>query len=110
MVSWKVTGFQVANKNGLENVCVKAQFEVSDVKDSKHGFIAHEVLLSEPSPADFLAYDDISQEIAVGWVKAALENYQSYERGVAKQIEMTFDSVIVSPPWSLKRLPPVPKR
>jgi hypothetical protein len=109
MANWKVTGFQVANKDGLENVCVKAQFQVSDSKDGKHGFVAHEVLLSAPNPADFLAYGDISQEVAVGWVKAALEDYQLYERAVAKQIEMTSDAVMIAPPWNLESPLPVPK-
>ena len=109
MATWKVTGFQVVNKDGLENVCVKAQFEVSDVKDGKHGFVAHEVLLSEPNPANFLAYGDISQEVAVGWVKAALEDYQSYERAIAKQIEMTSDAVVIAPPWDAASSLPVPK-
>lgn len=110
MANWKVTGFQVTNKDGLENVCVKAQFQVSDSKDGKHGFIAHEVALNEPNPADFLAYGDISQEVAVGWVKAALEDYQSYERAVAKQIEMTSDAAVIAPPWSSEWPLPVPKR
>lgn len=109
MANWKVTGFEVANKGGLENVCVKAQFEVSDVKDGKRGFISHDVLLQEPNPAEFLAYGDISQEVAVGWVKAALEDYQSYERAVAKQIEMTSDAVVIAPPWAAVSSSPVPK-
>jgi hypothetical protein len=110
MANWKVTGFEVKNQSGLEKVCVKAQFEVSDVKDGKHGFVSHEVLLGEPNPANFLAYSSISQEVAVGWVKAALEDYQSYERAVAKQIEMTSDAAVIAPPWSPKWPLPVPKR
>lgn len=109
MANWKVTGFEVANKGGLENVCVKAQFQVSDSKDGKHGFVAGDVSLKEPNPADFLAYGDISQEVAVGWVKAALEDYQSYERAVAKQIEMTSDAVVIAPPWAAVSSSPVPK-
>lgn len=113
MANWKVVGFEVSDKGGLSKVCVKAAYEVSKSHEHKHGFAAGRVALADPDAAAFVAYDDISADLAVSWVKAALgeTGVAAVEASVQAQIKDAPDTdASITPPWLPKSELPVPKQ
>lgn len=113
MANWKVVGFEVSDKGGLSKVCVKAAYEVSKSHGEKHGFAVGRVTLADPDAAAFVAYDDISADLAVSWVKAALgeSGVADIEARVQTQIDKSPDAdPAIAPPWEHKPLFVMPKK
>lgn len=113
MANWKVVGFEVSDKDGLPKVCVKAAYEVSKSYGHKHGFATGQVTLADPDVSAFVAYDDIAEDLAVSWVKAALgeSGVANIEAQVQTQIDKSPDvDPAIAPPWEHKSLPVMPKK
>jgi len=87
--SWKITRLEIINKDGLDNVAIQSCFDVSGVDENdKRGFAQGDVLLLPPAdPSNFTPINEVTEEQAIAWTKAALPNNGAdFEARVAEQI------------------------
>jgi len=90
--SWKVTAIRKANlEENLENVVVHVRWEKKGVDaDGNDGTFQGATPLTNPDPNNFLAYEDLTEEIVLDWVKAVV--IDSYEEHVNGQIQKQIDA------------------
>ena len=111
MATWKVTRIETSSVGGLSDVIVRCTFDVLASDGAKHGYAFGELALLPPDAAAFVAFDSVTHEQAVAWVKQALgDAVAAYEAQVKKQID---DQPVPKPevklPWMPKSELPVPK-
>lgn len=102
MVSWKVTRIETSNVGYLNDVIVRCTFDVMAFDGTKHGYAVGDVNLLPPDAAAFVAFDLVTHEQAVAWVKQALGAAASeYEAKVQAQVDNQPEPVsFVRLPWS----------
>lgn len=102
MATWKVTRVETSSAGGLNDVIVCCTFDVLASDGAKHGYAFGEVALLPPDAAAFVAFDSVTHEQAVAWVKQALGAAASeYEAKVQAQVANQPEPVsFVRLPWS----------
>lgn len=102
MVTWKVTRVETSSVGGLNDVIVRCTFDVLASDGTKHGYAVGEVDLLPPDAAAFVAFDSVTHEQAVEWVKQALGAAAGeYEAKVQAQVANQPEPVsFVRLPWS----------
>ena len=85
---------------GNENVVFTVHWRMNGVDGDHTAGVYGSVGLTLDPEAEFTAYEDLTQEQVVGWVKDALgeEQVTSYEENVANQIEQLVNPPVVRPP------------
>ena len=68
---WKVTGLQVF-QDPKPNTVTMSNFTILGTEGDLVGSVSYAVNLLPPDPKKFTAFDQITQDMAVGWTKAAL--------------------------------------
>lgn len=86
--TWKITRLEVLNQGNLADVAVQACFDVSGVDENDHrGFAQSDVKLGPPAEKTFTDINKVTEDQAIGWVKAALgDQVAFFEDQVAEQI------------------------
>ena len=69
--NWKVNGLQVL-QNPEPNTVTMSSFTIVGTEGDITGSVTYSVNLLPPDPKDFTAFDQITQDMAVEWTKAAL--------------------------------------
>jgi len=102
MATWKVTRVETSSVGGLNNVIVRCTFDVLASDGAKHGYTFDEVDLLPPDAVAFVAFDSVTHEQAVEWVKQALgDAVGEYEAKVQAQVTSQPEPVsFVRLPWS----------
>jgi hypothetical protein len=102
MANWKVTRIETSSVSGLNDVIVRCTFDVLVSDSAKHGYTFGEVALLPPDAAAFVAFDSVTHEQAVAWVKQALgAAVGEYEAKVQAQVANQPEPVsFVRLPWS----------
>jgi len=102
MATWKVTRIETSSVSGLSDVIVRCTFDVLASDGAKHGYTFGEVDLLPPDAAAFVAFDSVTHEQAVAWVKQALgAAADEYEAKVQAQVDNQPEPVsFVRLPWS----------
>jgi hypothetical protein len=102
MVIWKVTSVGTSSVGGLNDVIVRCTFDVLASDGAKHSCAFGEVDLLPPDAAAFVAFDSVTHEQAVEWVKQALgAAVDEYEAKVQAQLANQPEPVsFVQLPWS----------
>lgn len=91
-IEWKITRLEVINKDGLPNVAIQSCFDVKATEDFNgkelQGFAQGDVLLLPPSdPSKFTDIQNVTEEQAIAWTKAALgDRVAEFEGRVSEQI------------------------
>lgn len=64
------------------------------------GYVYGSVGITHDAEAQFIPYNELTKEVVVGWVKAAMgaEQVAAYEANVAKQIADQKNPPVVTPP------------
>lgn len=102
MVTWKVTQINTSSIGGLNDVIVRCTFDVLASDGAKHGYAVGEVDLLPPNADAFVAFNSVTHEQAVEWVKQALGAAAGeYEAKVQAQIANQSEAApLVRLPWS----------
>ena len=80
--TWTIQALLVEN-NPEPNTAVLSNFSINGVDDEGHtGSVSYSVNLLPPDPNNFIPYDQISQEQAIEWTKAALDATGPNEEGL----------------------------
>ena len=90
--SWSITGVKALSSNGQLTKIVETvdwQVTVTDGTSSAQTF--GRASLGNPSPASFIAYEDLSQEDIILWVKSSLSSTPSSSDG-----KNELDAIILS--------------
>lgn len=87
-ITWKITRLEVVDQGNLSNVAVQACFDVKGVdEENHHGFAQGDVLLGPTNPETFTEIDNVTEDQAIGWVKAALGSRTiEFENRIIEQI------------------------
>lgn len=109
--TWKIKSLKKTSGADLSDVIVGTQWQVTAVdEDGNEGKFdgATPFNLSTVNPDNFIAYEDLTEEIVLGWIKSVVVGgYWSHvNEQILKQIELKKNPVVeVSElPWS----PPAP--
>lgn len=102
MVTWKVTRVETSSVGGLSDVIVRCTFDVLTSDGAKHGYTFGEVDLLPPDAAAFVAFNSVTHEQAVQWVKQALGAAAGeYETKVKTQVNNQSSPPLFSQlPWN----------
>jgi hypothetical protein len=106
-VTWNVLGIRkLATEGSLSNVCKFIDWECKDSEtvDDKllRGYVCSDVVLSAADSSSFVAYADITSDMAVTWVKNILgtEKVAKIEAEVTRQItEQKTPTYTTGVPW-----------
>lgn len=97
---WEIESVRVQEKHeNKDNVIKRAKFLLYGTRNDESAFIIGEVDL-EFNADSFTAYEDVTQEMMIDWVKEALgpEQILSYEETVASQLPP--EELVAKPlPW-----------
>ena len=110
--TWKIKTLKKTSGTGLSDVIVGTQWQVTAVdEDGNEGKFdgATPFNLSTVNPDNFIAYEDLTEEIVLGWIKSVVVGgYWSHvNEQIEKQIELKKNPVVeVSElPWSPSATP-----
>lgn len=100
--TWKVNSLQVMQEPGPNTVTLST-FTILGEDDGTQGSVSYAVNLLPAAPADFVPFDQITEEVAVQWTQEALgpDRVAAMEAEVQKLID---DQKIPTPqpaplPW-----------
>jgi hypothetical protein len=92
--TWKLTSFKKVTKSGLEDVVFQTYWEKegTDEFGNKGKFVgATPFDLNQIDPENFTPYEDLTEEIVLGWIKGVVVD--SYEQHVNEQITKAIDAI-----------------
>lgn len=102
--TWTVSALECYPEHeGQENVVFTAHWRL-DGTDGEHaaGVYGSQALTLDPE-AEFVAFDDLTEETVIGWVKGAMgdEAAEGHEANVAAQIDALANPPVIRPalPW-----------
>lgn len=110
--TWEVTDMKTVNADGVENAVIQTYWKKTgtDAEGNQGTFTgATPFAISSINPDDFIPYDQLTEEIVLGWIQAIVVG--AYEEHVNAQIEkQILASNIHDPglPWGTPPTPPVP--
>ena len=86
--TWAVTGLMVENRGDMENVAVMSNFSINGTDGTHTGQVSYSVNLLPADAQNFTPYNQVTQEQALAWTKAALgeDRVTNMEAEVAAQI------------------------
>jgi hypothetical protein len=100
---WKVTSMKVVNIDDLENVVIQTYWTKTGTdEDGNEGMFSGATPLSSASvdPDDFVAFEDLTQEIVIDWIKDAVEDQTHIDQQILKQINEKKNPIVELPlPW-----------
>ena len=106
-IEW-VDSLKVSDSGEMQNIVVLAKYHVTCFKDDQRLDNMFDVELSAPSSEGFLAYETLSTEQVLSWVKSALgqaqiDEQQSAMMQMIDQIVATTQSQprLVAAPWEI---------
>lgn len=91
--TWKLTGLKKQSGNTLDDVIVQTYWKVTGADaDGETGEFsgATPFKLDEVDPDNFTAYEDLTEEIVLGWIQAIVVG--GYKDHVDEQIQKQIDS------------------
>ncbi len=103
--SWQVTNMNTKNDGDLENAVIKVYWLKTGVdEDGVEGSCMGESTfnMAEISPEEFVPYEDLTEEIVLGWVQSTIN--EAYHEGIDEQIQNVINekkNPVMSPglPW-----------
>lgn len=107
---WKITGLKKASGNNLTDVIVQTYWNVVGTDENGNEGAYSGATPFSPNnidPNNFVAYEDLTEEVVIGWIKnAVLGSFKDFVEG---QIQDQIDSFSTEPdqvndgdfPWSI---------
>lgn len=92
--TWKLTGLKRKDSSNLKNIIVQTYWEKigTDDKGNVGSFYgATPFDLSSVDPNNFIAYEDLTEEIIIGWIQSVVVGL--YEDHVNAQIQKQIDEI-----------------
>lgn len=110
--TWEVTDMKTINTDGVENAVIQTYWKKTGTDEAgNEGTFsgATPFKASSINPEDFIPYDQLTEEIVLGWIQAVVVG--AYEEHVNAQIEkQILANNIQDPglPWATPPTPPEP--
>jgi hypothetical protein len=76
---WNFSSINVSNCEGLDNVVVSVDWNLKAIEGDFSANTASTVSLEKPDAENFIAYENVTEEILQSWVEKAI-NYDAVER------------------------------
>ena len=100
-MNWTISQLERTLPDG---VVYTAHWRVSKTQDTASGTAYGTITFPQKEPSDpsFVAYDNLTEEMVVGWVKDAMgpEQVAAYESSIQAQIDTQLNPVVASGlPW-----------
>lgn len=111
--TWKLTGLKKTSGNNLSDVIVQTYWKVTGADedgDSGEFSGATPFNLSEVDPNNFTAYENLTEEIILGWIQAVVvDSYKDHvDEQIQKQIDLAKNPVVEVSNGSFPWDPPAP--
>ena len=101
---WNVTSMKVVDANNLENVVIQTYWTKTGTdEDGNSGMFsgATPLPLSTVDPDNFVPYDQLTQEIVIGWIQDTVKDQTHVDEQIQKQINQKKNPVVEKPlPWA----------
>jgi hypothetical protein len=107
--TWEVTDMKTLNADGVENAVVQTYWKKTGTNDKGVEGVfsgATPFPISSINPEDFIPYDQLTEEIVLGWIQAVVVG--SYEEHVNAQIQKQIDAKNIQDPGLPWATPPTP--
>ena len=107
--TWEVTDMKTIDTDGVENAVIQTYWKKTgtDDKGAQGTFSgATPFKASSIDPADFIPYDQLTEEIVLGWIQAVVVG--AYEEHVNDQIEKQILASNIQDPGLPWGTPPTP--
>lgn len=104
--TWKVTDMKTIDVDGVQNAVIQTYWEKkgTDENGNEGTFAgATPFPVSSIDPEDFIPFEDLTEEIVLGWIESVVVG--QYEQHVNEQIQKQINQKLVKDPG----LPWVPK-
>lgn len=117
--TWKITGLKKRDQVNVEGetlagAVVQTYWEVKGTDESgeEGSFSGATPFTAENVPAEsFTAFESLTEETVLGWVKSVVENDSGYKAHIEERIRNQIDQTKVedaTPPWQTEEVTPVP--
>ena len=101
--TWAVTSMKVVDTDDIENAVIQTYWTKTGVDaDGNSGMFsgATHLSISTVDPDNFVPYEELTQEIVIGWIQAVVNNQVHINEHIQKQIDQKKNPVIEKPlPW-----------
>ena len=101
---WNVTSMKVVDANNLENVVIQTYWTKTGTdEDGNSGMFsgATPLPLSTVDPDNFVPYDQLTQEIVIGWIQDTVKDQNHIDEQIQKQINLKKNPIVEKPlPWA----------
>lgn len=102
--TWAVTSMKVVDTVDLENVVIQTYWTKTGIdEDGNEGIFTGATPLpySSLDPENFVPYDQLTQEIVIGWIQQSLTDQTHIDEQIQKQINNKKNPVVEKPlPWA----------
>lgn len=104
--TWKVTNMKVRDHDNLSNVVVQTYWEKTGTDEQGHTGTFNGATpfdLATVDPNNFTPFNDLTQEIVLGWIQAVVvgDYEQHVNDRIAEQINNKKSPIVeVKPPWA----------
>lgn len=102
--TWAVTSMKVVDTADLENVVIQTYWTKTGVdEDGNSGMFsgATPLPLSTVDPDNFTPYEELTQEIVIGWIQQAINDQTHINEQIQKQINNKKNPIVEKPlPWA----------
>lgn len=100
---WEILSlYATPHENGMFNVVKKIMWRFQVTDDQYYGDTYEQTDLQSPLPNKFIAYDDLSEETIIQWIKEQ-RNYEDLVNLVTTRLEQNKQPILteLEPPWSV---------
>jgi hypothetical protein len=71
--TWKIVGMKSKQKNNIEDCVTEVEVLVTAENDGRMAEYSSIVILEDPDPDNFTPFNELTEEIVIGWMKNSLE-------------------------------------
>lgn len=100
---WKVTSMKVTDTDLLENVVIQTYWTKTGTDELGNEGVfsgATPIKVSSIDPDTFVPYENLTQEIVIGWVQEEVKGQKHIDEQILKQINIKRNPVVEKPlPW-----------
>lgn len=98
-MNWQVSSMECRVQEGdLSDVVITVHWQCSATEDGYSASVYSTCSVPGPNPANFVPYDQLTQDEVLGWIWANGVDKDATEAAVLQQIEMQKNPPVVAPP------------
>ena len=101
---WEVTSMKVVDTEDLDNIVIQTYWKkIGTDDDGNEGVFngATPLSTSTVDEENFIPFEELTQEIVIGWIQGALSDQTHIDEQIQKQIDQKKNPIVEKPlPWA----------